>query len=124
MPQPVQPAAPQPVPARTTLAPAYLVLQTGTKLTLPAAAQALVGRADPVSNFYPDIDLTPYGALENGVGRRHLLLAVQGGQVAAEDLNSTNGTFLNGQKLTPRSPQTLRDGDELRLGRLVLRVHL
>ncbi len=111
------------VPQRTLLAPAQLIVQSSQAvLALPSANQALLGRADPVSNFFPDIDLTPHGALDTGVGRRHARLFVQNGQIYVEDLDSTNGTFLNQQKLAPRTPQLLRTGDELRLGALVLRV--
>jgi hypothetical protein len=134
----VTPAAPAPIvtppivtppqaaqPARTSLAPARLVVQgTGAAVTLPAAPQAVVGRADAVSNFFPDVDLTPHGALESGVGRRHVRLFVQGGAVLVEDLDSTNGTFLNGARLAPRQPATLGGGEELRLGNLALRVEL
>lgn len=117
---PVQPAYTPP--ARTSLAPAQLIVAaTGAALPLPAAAQAVVGRSDPVSNFYPDVDLNPHGALDNGVGRRHLRLLVHNGQVMAEDMDSTNGTMLNGQKLLPRQPQPLRGGDQLVVGRLLLR---
>jgi pSer/pThr/pTyr-binding forkhead associated (FHA) protein len=87
-------------------------------LALPAAAQAVVGRADAVSNFYPEVDLTVHGALEHGVGRRHARIFVQNGQLMVEDLDSTNGTLLNNQKLAARQPQPLRDGDQLQLGRL------
>lgn len=110
------------IPPRATLAPSQLIVATASAaLPLPAAAQALVGRGDPVSNFYPDIDLNPYGALDNGVGRRHARLFVQGGQIMLEDMDSTNGTVLNGQKLVPRQPQPLRDGDQIIIGRLLLR---
>lgn len=118
-----QPHTPVPyTPPRSTLAPARLVVvASGATVPLPAAAQAQIGRADPVSNFYPDVDLNPYGALDNGVGRRHARLLVQGGQVQLEDLDSTNGTALNGQKLAPRQPQPLRDGDQITVGKLLLR---
>ena len=98
-----------------------IVAANGAALPLPGAVQAIVGRNDAVSNFYPDIDLTPYGALDQGVGRRHLRLFVQSGQVMVEDLDSTNGTMFNGQKLAARQPQPLRDGDQLQVGRLLLR---
>jgi hypothetical protein len=111
--------------SRTTLAPARLVLAaTGATLSLPATVQAVIGRGDPVSNFFPDIDLTPHGALDNGVGRRHVRLFVQGGQVMIEDMDSTNGTVVNGQKLAARQPQLLRDGDQILLGKLLVRFHL
>jgi pSer/pThr/pTyr-binding forkhead associated (FHA) protein len=37
------------------------------------------------------------------------------------DLDSTNGTYLNGVWMYPNQPRVLRDGDELMLGSLVLR---
>lgn len=128
---PVPPSPPPPSPPMpsasvyTTLRGAQLVLQGGAvTLPLPAAAQVFVGRADAMSQFYPDIDLTTYNGLEQGVGRRHLRLFVQNGQVYVEDLDSTNGTFLNGQKLAAHSVQLVRNGDEVRLGRLVVRIQL
>lgn len=118
---PPQPAAP----ARSALAPARLLVPaSGAAIALPAAPQAVVGRADAVSNFFPDVDLTPHGALDTGVGRRHARLFVQGGALLVEDLDSTNGTFLNGARLAPRQPAPLGAGDELRLGNLALRVEL
>jgi pSer/pThr/pTyr-binding forkhead associated (FHA) protein len=98
----------------------FLVASSGAVIQLPSAAQVIVGRADPVSQFFPDLDLTPYGALDNGVGRRHMRLFVSGGQVMIEDLESTNGTMVNGQRLAPRAPQALRNADQVTVGRLVL----
>ncbi len=123
VPQPAQSMPAPAAPTRTTLAGVQLIVSsTGAALSLPAAPQALVGRADPVSNYYPDVDLASYGALENGVGRRHMQMLVQNGQIVVEDLDSTNGTFVNTQKLAARTPHPLNSGDELRLGRLVLRM--
>jgi len=117
---PTQPAVP--MPGRAVLAPSQLIVAaSGAALPLPSAAQAIIGRGDPVSNFFPEIDLNPYGAIDNGVGRRHIRLFVQGGQVLIEDLDSTNGTLLNSQKLTARQPQPLRDGDQISVGKLLLR---
>ena len=119
------PSIPPPATPRTVLAPARLVVvATSAALPLPNSAQTIIGRADAVSKFYPDLDLTPYGALDSGVGRRHLRLFVQGSQIMAEDQDSTNGTLINGQKLPPRQPQPLRDGDTVQLGKLILRFHL
>jgi pSer/pThr/pTyr-binding forkhead associated (FHA) protein len=122
--QPIPQVQP-PAPPRHTLAPARLVVvSSGAALPLPNSDKAIVGRADKVSNFHPDLDLTDHGALDGGVGRRHLRLAVQHNQIVAEDLDSTNGTLINGQKLAPRHPQPLRDGDTVQLGKLILRFHL
>ena len=124
---PSPPVPPAPVvtpPARSSLVGVRLRLENGTVLSLPATGQATVGRADPVSNFYPDIDLTAHGGLERGVGRRHGRFLVQQGQVYYEDLDSTNGSFRNNSKIPPRQPQPLQHGDELRLGALKLIVEL
>src|SRR6266542_348283 len=116
------PVAPAPVPTRVVLAPAQLIVATsGAALPLPSAAQAIIGRGDPVSNFFPEIALNPYGAIDNGVGRRHIRLFVQGGQVLIEDMDSTNGTLLNSQKWTAHQPQPLHDGDQIVVGKLLLR---
>lgn len=120
------PAVPSITPAsvggRTSLASCVLVVVgTGAVLPLPAASQALVGRSDPVSKFYPDVDLGPHGALEQGVGRRHARIFVQGGQVMIEDLDSVNGTLVNGQKVLPHQSRALSDGDQITLGRMLLR---
>jgi len=40
------------------------------------------------------------------------------------DLDSTNGTFLNGMRIMPHQPRILRDGDEIRLGLLKIIVKL
>jgi hypothetical protein len=39
-----------------------------------------------------------------------------GASYVVTDLGSTNGTFVNEQRLTPRAPQVLRAGDVLRIG--------
>lgn len=48
------------------------------------------------------------------VSRRHARLSVQAGNYVIEDLGSTNGTFVNGQRLV--GPRVLRPGDMLLLG--------
>jgi hypothetical protein len=122
---PPAPVVTPPAALRGTLAPGRLILQPGgVALQLPAATEAIVGRADPVSNFAPTVDLGPYGALENGVGRRHVRIFLQQGNLFVEDLDSTNGSFVNNVRLAPRQPQALRTGDELRVGTLKLRVEI
>lgn len=69
-----------------------------------------------------DVDLTDHGAIDAGVSRRHALLRRQNETIVLVDLNSANGTFLNGQRIVSNEPRILRDGDEVRLGRLVLRA--
>ena len=45
-------------------------------------------------------------------------------EIEAEAVVLTNGTFLNGERLSPHQARILRDDDEVHLGRLVFRVRL
>lgn len=82
-----------------------------------------VGRKDPETGDTPAVDLERYGAMEQGVSRRHAaIIRKEGGSLQIVDRGSPNGTFLNGQRLIANQPRILRDGDELRLGKLVLSV--
>ena len=50
---------------------------------------------------------------ENAVSRRHCLIQRSGVQCVLKDLESRNGTFVNG---TPVTDQQLKQGDEIRIG--------
>ena len=94
--------------------------ETQTTVGIEVKEQVVIGRSDPVADFHPDLDLSPYGGQEGGVSRRHAVI-VQDEKTKAlyiEDMNSTNGTRMNGFTLEPRRRYRLRDGDELELGRV------
>lgn len=118
---PQAPYAPPPSIAAATLTPQLTVLGDGYQVTLSGKSSYLIGREDPASNVFPDVDLSPHGGIEGGVGRRHANLHVQGGQAFIEDLDSVNHTYVNRQRLQPNVPQPLNPGDEIRLGKVVLR---
>ncbi|MCC7206336.1 MAG: FHA domain-containing protein [Anaerolineae bacterium] len=95
----------------------------GKQLTLMIAESITVGRnSDIPGDALPDVDLGPYGASEMGVSRRHIRIRRKGILLYVADLNSTNGTLLNGRKLIPEGERLIRSGDELRLGHLKIRV--
>jgi hypothetical protein len=95
----------------------------GRPLVLPASAQLVIGRADPASRSRdPDVDLNPYNAMEMGVSRRHISLSWKNDLIYVVDMGSTNGTLLNGQRILDGIPRLLRDGDELIIGHLPVRV--
>jgi pSer/pThr/pTyr-binding forkhead associated (FHA) protein len=56
---------------------------------------------------------------EQSVSSHHCEVLLQGGEVIVKDLNSTNGTFINGQKVATQG--TLKSGQILRLGQIELR---
>lgn len=55
------------------------------------------------------------------VSRNHARLSRQGASFILEDLSSTNGTFVNGQRLT--QPHLLHSGDTVRLGKSIELVY-
>jgi hypothetical protein len=100
------------------------VLSTDRQIRLPSTPEVHVGRLDAAHGIFPDLDLTPNGGLESGVSRRHCKIHQRGATYLVEDVGSANGTFLNGQRLTPYLPHVLKDGDELQLGSVKLQVVL
>jgi len=120
----VTPAPPPAYPPAAAVQGRLVVQATNASLLFPPGkTEIIVGREDPVSGVFPDIDLTDHGGDEGGVSRRHARIFVQGDQVFIEDLNSTNYTYVNQQRLTPGQPQPLNDGDEVRLGRVKLNFY-
>lgn len=84
----------------------------------------IVGRSDTKQqDLEVQIDLARYDAQERGVSRQHLILDAQATLPTVRDLGSYNGSFINGQKLQPNVAYPLHSGDELRLGRLTVRVY-
>lgn len=87
-----------------------LVIQAGPnpgQRTGLAKDSFIIGR-DPGSDLHiQDIE----------VSRRHARLIAQSSGFVLEDLGSTNGTFVNGERV--RTVTVLRPGDEIRLGEII-----
>lgn len=116
------PAAPSaPAVAAAALNARLIVEADNQEFDLSGKDNVLIGREDAVSNIFPDVDLTPHGGEEGGVSRMHARIFSENGQYMLEDENSTNFTFLNRQKLAPKTPTPLHDNDEIKLGRILLR---
>jgi hypothetical protein len=122
---PPQPGVPMPErgprPADGATPPWRILLQmeneNHTSIGVPVSHRINIGRADSKGNE-PDLDLTPYGAVENGVSRLHATITYEEDTLYIEDLNSTNGTRINGFQLIANHRYRLRDGDELEFGRV------
>jgi DNA-binding winged helix-turn-helix (wHTH) protein len=73
--------------------------------TFPLAeGENIVGR-DPRCEIWVDA---------SGVSRRHARITMSGNQATLEDLDSSNGTFVRGRRVTAETP--LADGDVIELG--------
>jgi hypothetical protein len=53
------------------------------------------------------------------VSRRHAKISVEGGDIFLEDLGSTNGSFVNGEKITRTK---LAEGDRILIGTSIIKV--
>jgi len=99
-----------------------LIVDLNRELEFPLSKELSIGRLDAASATFPDVDLTSYGGLEKGISRRHAKIMRRENEVYIEDMGSVNNTFLNGQRLTPYLQYPLSSGDEVQLGKLLLRV--
>jgi len=52
----------------------------------------------------------------SSVSKKHLNLVLRGSKVEVEDLGSTNGTYIDGKKLTPHKTYILHKGEKLIIG--------
>lgn len=120
-----EPSAPPKTTARITAAQLrLLVLNSGRTISCPMQEVVLIGRSDLAGGIFPDVDLTQDNGYMAGVSRRHARIICRGNDFFLEDLESVNGTYLNRRKLAPHTLVPFHDGDEIRLGNLVLRVIL
>jgi hypothetical protein len=122
-PVPVVPATPEPaaVPVAAAAPAPRLVMDEGKDLLLPTdKPEIIVGREDPISGIFPEIDLTPYGGETGGVSRQHARLNQSAGQWTVTDLNSTNYTRVDGAKIEPNVATPLKDGVRLQFGRVAM----
>lgn len=97
---------------------------SGMEFQLSAGAETTVGRRDPVTGIFPDIDLTPVDS-QRSVSRRHAKIYRRGTKFfAGEEIGTMNATFVNGARLETGIPGEIRSGDELRFGVVTLRLQI
>ncbi|GIV95757.1 MAG: hypothetical protein KatS3mg057_0414 [Herpetosiphonaceae bacterium] len=130
MPAPPSAQEPVPVAAEQPTAPAGNIVATlivegsNARIHLQADKQEFtIGREDPVSGIFPEVDMTPHGGEAGGVSRQHARLTRDGDRWLLIDLESTNYTKVNGTKLQPHTPTPIADGARLQFGRLAVTFH-
>jgi FHA domain len=99
------------------------ILRGGTvgKVFPLQAGDNLLGRWDPDSGSFPEIDME-HDDPEARISRKHALIRMSD-KIIIEDLGSLNGTFVNrGSRLEPGSPAELKDGDEIIVGKTFFKL--
>lgn len=99
-------------------APQYRLFHSETNIEFKFSPnpEATVGRIDPVTGIQPDIDLSAVD-VERSSSRRHAKFIWEDGSVfLVEDIGTTNGTFLNGDRIEQGVPKKVQSGDLVQFG--------
>jgi hypothetical protein len=86
--------------------------ESGGEIVIQSGGTARVGRRTPAEFVFPD---------DPGMSRLHFAVECIGGITRIQDLNSSNGTWVNGRRV---SDAVLHDGDEITAGRVTFGVHV
>lgn len=81
----------------------------GGEFPVPVEGEIIIGRSS-------ELDMV---LVEDMVSRRHARITVEDGEIFLEDLGSTNGSFVNGEKITKLS---LAEGDRILIGTSIIKV--
>jgi predicted component of type VI protein secretion system len=98
------------------------LIESGQILPLPDRAEFTLGRSAEGQPIVPDVDLAPYNAYVNGVSRLHAAIKRANNRIVVVDLGSSNGTYLNGTRLSPYVEMPVLHGDLVYLGKLKIQV--
>jgi hypothetical protein len=98
-------------------------LENGQMITRQEEKAFILGRASAeIKTNETLVDLTQFGALELGISRVHAMIRQSKGGYQLIDFESSNGTWLENQRLVPKQPYHLESGDRIRIGRLNILV--
>ena len=81
----------------------------GGEYPLQDSGELVIGRSS-------ELDMV---LIEDMVSRKHAKISLQPGQIAISDLGSTNGTFVNGEKV---KKARLKEGDRILIGTSILKL--
>ncbi len=81
----------------------------GGEFSLPDGGEITIGRAS-------DLEMV---LIEDMVSRKHARISCRGAEVLLQDLGSTNGTFVNGERI---QKVRLRSGDRILVGTSILKL--
>lgn len=98
------------------------LVENGQVLNLSRQTEFTIGRVAEGQLILPDVDLSPYQAYAQGVSRLHAALKIANQRVFINDLGSSNGTRVNGQKIMPNVDFPLNHGDVIALGKFKIQV--
>jgi pSer/pThr/pTyr-binding forkhead associated (FHA) protein len=91
-------------------------------LSLPINGSLILGRKS-ASGSLNLFDLSSFNAQELGVSRNHARLQRDtNNTLQITDLGSSNGTYINNERIQPHTPYKIYHGDEIRLANLSIQI--
>jgi pSer/pThr/pTyr-binding forkhead associated (FHA) protein len=103
---------------------AVLISNSADAIKIPYQRPVILGRhAYSTSAEVVFIDLNDYQGYALGVSRKHAQIEKLEDEYLLMDLGSSNGTFLNGDRLSPYKPYILNHGDKIMIGQLAVRFY-
>jgi len=108
-------------PPETPIGMAKLVIEeTGEEYVLDKDV-ITIGRQSPADGIFPDIDMTQVDK-DAYISRRHARIIRKDDGFLFEDVGSSNGSFINNVRIAQGVQQFLNEGDEIRLGKTVMKL--
>jgi len=98
------------------------LVESGQILPLADRLEFTLGRVAEGQPIVPDVDLSSFDAYSNGVSRLHAAIKLINNRVVIVDLGSSNGTYLNGNRLSPYLETAVARGDIIHLGKLKIQI--
>jgi pSer/pThr/pTyr-binding forkhead associated (FHA) protein len=100
----------------------YFVTTDGTEFALDSNSEIVIGRRSRPDDPPVSVDLEAFNGHAMGVSRHHAMIKKMHGRLILVDLDSINGTLVNGQRALPLKRYALQDGDMVTVGRLLLEL--
>lgn len=98
------------------------VIATGEIISLIGRDNFTMGRSNKGQAILPDVDLSRFDAYDYGLSRMHAEVRIDESEAHIVDLESANGTIVNGKRIIPNQPEPIEHGDIVQLGRLRLQL--
>jgi pSer/pThr/pTyr-binding forkhead associated (FHA) protein len=98
------------------------VVSSGDVISLLGRDNFTLGRSIEGQAVIPDVDLAKYDAFDQGISRMHAELRIEEDGVFVVDLDSANGTIVNGKRVRGQETAPIHHGDIIQLGRLRLQI--
>ncbi|NPV57214.1 MAG: FHA domain-containing protein [Anaerolineae bacterium] len=98
------------------------VIRSGQVYEIVNKTGFTIGRISASQMILPDIDLSDQDAYGQGVSRLHAQIKITNDHLYIMDLGSSNGTRVNGQKISPHIEYPIENDDIVALGKLQLQI--